>query len=254
MPPPLKEPGSLSFNQHEYCYSCGKHTPHTNGSPVDRCLKCNILTTSAVPSASEMRKWLSNYSPEKLRLNFSYAIEQLASSKQLDTRVNDALHQTLLREEGNWFAAYDCYYPPCLTIDAEAKLDAHSPSSLRAAISTFAQQATDRTTALHTFFENLLKRSQTLTEHDGKSAESVKRTIDVFQEMVLAHEVANFFSEWDCHAMVATAIEWHVEDLGMASAEEVQKAIQVMRSQTEYIYPEKRRSLMEDVVDAIVNM
>lgn len=243
-----------------HCNKCRATTVHIGGSLIGACKKCGLLNALEIPSIKKMLISVREFNSEPTRLVVSYAVQDIGLFEQLrpsqsrpePSDVLQALRQSVLKNVGDWYAAYDFYYTThaYLSIPKSA-LAPNQQSSLRSKVSVLTGEVMFRLEAIHTFFFELLLLFDELPIHTSEKSDGLRKTIERIITVVEAKTVPELCFNADWYLMAGIALNWYAERISIRPTYQLDKAINSLRSQNAYYLPKaQRKAIIDEITSA----
>lgn len=243
-----------------HCNKCRESTTHTAGGLITTCKRCGMLNAVAIPSIKHLLISVREFNPEPLRMIVSYAVQDLSLfqprrplsrvPEQID--VLQSLRQCLLKNSGDWYAAYDFYYTTyALTTIPKSMFEPNPKSNAHYQVSALAGHIMFSLESINTFFFELLLLFEELPIHTRTNKEGIRTTIERIVTFVEAKTVPEICYNDDWYWMGGIALFWYAERLSIAKTYQLEKAINFLRSQNAfYLQKSLRREIINEITAA----
>lgn len=197
------------------------------------------------------------FNPEPLRMVVAYAVQDLSlfeprrpfsrGPERVD--VLQSLRQCILKNTGDWYAAYDFYYTSfAYSKIPESMFSPNVKNNPREQVSALAGHIMFLLESINTFFFEVFLLFEELPIHSAKTKDGLRKTIEKLITFVEAKTVPELCNNDDWYLMAGIVLNWYVERLSMTQTYELEKAINSLRSQNAFYLPKSQR---KEIIDEI---
>jgi hypothetical protein len=238
------------------CNKCRTSTIHFSGSLIAACKRCGLLNPVAIPSMKNMLISVREFNPEPLRMIVAYAVQDIglfeprrASGRKPDKydqhEILQSLRQGVLKNIGDWYAAYDFYYTTYAYENIPKESFVPNQGSLRGQVATLAGQVMFRVESINTFFFELFLLFEELSYKDPTS---LATSIEKLVTFVEAKTVPELCYNDDWYLMAGIVLNWFAERISVKQTYELEKAINYLRAQNAFYLSKSRRAEIVKVI------
>lgn len=228
---------------------------------ISACKRCGLLNAIAIPSMKNMIVSVREFNPEPLRMVVAYAVQDLSLfeprrplSRQPERMdILQAIRQCILKNTGDWYAAYDFYYTSFAYSKIPASMFAPSAKrNSREQVSALAGQIMFLLESINTFFFEVFLLFEELPNHCAKNKDGLRKTIEKLITFVEAKSVPELCNNDDWYLMAGIVLNWYLERLSLTPTYQLEQAINSLRSQNAFYLPRaKRKEIIDEITFAL---